>query len=83
VVNAAAPSFHDSKQRAVELLEDLSRMRSTSCDEDPVVLKNTANLLSERARALIYREDRIFVSKLIETSQIVRFAIWLFHMLST
>jgi hypothetical protein len=65
-----SPLFHDSKQRDIELLEDLSRMRGSSCDEDPGIPEKIDHLLSDMARAVIHQSEGIFTSKLIETSRI-------------
>jgi hypothetical protein len=67
-----SPSLHDSKQRDIELLEDLSPMRGLSCDEDPGISEKIDHFLSDMARAVIHQSEAIVISKLIETSRIAK-----------
>jgi hypothetical protein len=63
-------SLHGSKHRGIELLEDLSRTRRSSCDEEPDISKKSKNLHTGMAREVIHQEDGISVSTKIKISQI-------------
>jgi hypothetical protein len=67
VVIFTAPSLRDSKQRDVKLVENLSGMRGSSCDEDSRISKKTSHLLTGMMSAMIHQQEGIFISKLIET----------------
>jgi hypothetical protein len=66
-----APSLGNSKQRDIELLEGLSRMKCLSSGAAPGVLEKTDNSLTNMGRATVHQYDGIFDGKFLETTQLV------------